>query len=88
MLLDPQSIHQYHELRDGLFAHVRLVDELAQSLLPDVPEAIRVESRRMRVPGQFGDLTKYVERKLREARAASLSEEAFSNPVGLKRVRG
>lgn len=78
ILLDQQSIRQYHELRDGLFTQVRVVDDLVEGLVPIEPEEqSSVDRRRMRLPSDFRNQLRFVERKLREARTATLADGAL-----------
>lgn len=78
ILLDPQAIRQYHDVRDGLFSQVRALDDLVESLLPDtLDDQSCVGGRRMRLPSEFREPLKFVNRKLREARTATLADEAL-----------
>jgi hypothetical protein len=78
ILLDQHSIRQYHELRDGLFTQVRTVDDLVEGLLPNaLDDQAGVDGGRMRLPSEFREQLRFVERKLREARTATLADEAL-----------
>ena len=76
ILLDQQSIRQYHELREGLFDQVRAVDDLVEGL-PDAAGGHNDVLDGRKLPGEFRKQLKFIERKLREARTAALADEAL-----------
>lgn len=77
ILLDQQSVRQYHELREGLFAQVRAVDDLIEGFSPDALDAPHGVGDSRKLPSEFREQLKLVDRKLRDARTATLADEAL-----------
>ncbi len=91
ILLDQESLRQYHELREGLFTQVRTLDDLVENLLPDGTDGQTGSGgRNTRLPSQFREQLRFVERKLRESRTAALADGALlemrSAVAGMRRM--
>lgn len=77
LLLTPELIQDYHRLRDTLFDEVRTLDEMSLQLDKIIEKAkfpIEIKGQK---PTEFKKEISYIEKRLREARVASLSAYAF-----------
>jgi len=78
VMLDPNRLQEYHELRESIFGQLRRVDEMAESFGdPDEHRARAGKGRRTGLPKEFRERLKYVDQRLRDARCATLAGEAF-----------
>jgi hypothetical protein len=91
LLLDPERIREYHEIRESLFQELRDLDELSQEVLPSSLDLDpRDPTERGSGPRQFRSQVAFLTNRLHDARVATLAEESFleikSAVVGMRRM--
>jgi hypothetical protein len=79
LLLDPNAIRRYHELREGIFAQLRTFDDVSEKMLSRIdeiaPHAAPASDRNL--PTEFRTQIKFIDKRLRDARVANYAEGAF-----------
>jgi hypothetical protein len=77
-LLPEHKLREYHHVREELFSQVRRTDELAQELIREHSSAEEGRQKpESRLPDEFVERIRFIEKRLRQAKVAALAEEAF-----------